>query len=114
MISLFPAGSYLGFVTSTGNLLTLTEMSGPDHITTTQMPLNQWVCLELTVDQTGGGNGHVRAYVNSVLLLDFVPAMPSANIGSVRVGLPRAGGDVDTHVYVDDFALAPGPIGCPE
>jgi hypothetical protein len=113
MLALIPTGGYLSLATDQNNKLAVTEKSGPDHISGTSMPLNKWVCLELLVDLSGGGNGHVRLYADQVLQIDFVPALPPVPLSALRVGLVRAAGNVAADVFVDDVALATSYIGCP-
>jgi hypothetical protein len=111
ILSFRQGSKYFSVDTDQSNRWTISEQ-GVDHPSGIGMPLNKWVCVELVVDYSGGGNGHVRLYANSTLMVDFIPASARMPFTTMQVGMVRGAGNVDGRIYVDEVALAPGMIGC--
>lgn len=101
-------------VDGSGNwVVSQNQGASPDVHSSTPVPGNQWVCLEMVLDFPAAGYpaGHVRVYTDGTKILDFIPATLSFP-NELDVGLVRAPGTAASKAWVDDVALALSPIGC--
>jgi hypothetical protein len=106
----------LNLGTNQNNMIAMTVNDGnqPDVVSTTALPLGQWVCVQLRVDYptTTPSQGRVRVFLNKATVLDFVPN-PLVSDGIVQVGVVRAPGDDPLVMFEDDVVAAYEDTPCP-
>jgi hypothetical protein len=106
---------YVGVGGNNSGVWTATENSSAgllDHISTTAVSENQWLCIELDYAfMPGGSASTINLYIDDVSVLSSAVINPTPAFNLVQVGVARTSSGGSTTI-ADDVAMATQHIGC--
>jgi hypothetical protein len=111
------SGAYIGYlyVNGSGLLSVRNDAGGVTHVSGTAVPVNQWVRVEVYLNQNPGGPVAIRAALNGVPVT-FTGAnavQPGETLGSSGIAVLTLGDDVSSRLYdvvLDDLLVDAVPI----
>ena len=79
------------------------------------LPLDEWFCLELTVQIDGSRNGTVALLLNGIAIAQSesgIDTLPETGFVTLLTGITESANTSSLDVYVDELVLDTIPIGC--